>query len=99
MSEIKIHVLHTELQNKGDFVVTVVCPGPTNTKFSSRSQMAGFQNILNKIGVTAESVAVSIIRGIERKKQLLYRTDVISCYCLVPNSSQRNLSKKYYLDK
>jgi len=60
--------LHIELQNKGDFVVTVVCPGPTKTNFSKNNSMKQLDQVTNIVGTKSKKVAEIAYRSLEKKK-------------------------------
>ncbi|MFF5994651.1 SDR family oxidoreductase [Lysinibacillus sp. KU-BSD001] len=63
--------LHTELNKQGDIIVTAVCPGPTKTAFAYTNSMTGLNNLVNIMGVPAESIAIAIFKGIHAKKSMI----------------------------
>lgn len=60
--------LNIELQNKGDFAVTVVCPGPTKTNFSKNNNMNQLDQIASMVGTRPEKVAEMAYNSLKRKK-------------------------------
>ena len=63
--------LQSELQGAGDIVVTTVIPGPTKTPFTKTSTMNRLDGVMNKMGVSPESVADAIVDGILNRRVII----------------------------
>ncbi|WHP43518.1 SDR family oxidoreductase [Lysinibacillus boronitolerans] len=60
--------LNIELQNKGDFLVTTICPGPTKTNFSKNNNMNKLDQIANIVGTQPDKVAKIAYKTLIKKK-------------------------------
>lgn len=63
--------LQSELQGAGDIVITTVIPGPTKTPFTKTSTMKRLDGVMEKMGVSPESVANAIVDGVLNKRVII----------------------------
>ena len=63
--------LQSELQGAGDIIVTTVIPGPTKTPFTKTSTMTRLEGVMERMGVSPESVADAIVDGILNKRIII----------------------------
>ncbi|MGO4890347.1 SDR family NAD(P)-dependent oxidoreductase [Anaerobacillus sp. MEB173] len=57
--------LGSELQGKGNFVVTALCPGPTKTNFAKVANVGKLEKYFNQYGTSAARVAEAGYRALE----------------------------------
>ncbi|WP_134687440.1 SDR family NAD(P)-dependent oxidoreductase [Brevibacillus migulae] len=63
--------LNTELEGKGDIMVTALCPGPTKTNFARAAHMESIEDVYHQFSISPSVVAEAGYQALQKKKSIV----------------------------